>query len=112
MHSCYLRIESDKRRHIITKHERYYQKILEIYLGGVQKRCALGIADIVNDHMVVEIKDWKNYRVAMGQMMVYAHYFTDRACMIIYFGDQPSNSDEIKAICLEHNILAIDISEL
>jgi hypothetical protein len=86
--------------------------MLEKFLKGSQKACLLGQVDIVNDYLLVEIKSWSNYRDALGQIMVYSHYFPDRVKMIIYFGEQPENAAEIKNIAENNGIIALDVSEL
>lgn len=112
LHSCYQEIERQKRCFVVDKTERYYQKILEKYFRGGQKACDLGQADIVNDELLIEIKDWKNYRDALGQILMYSNYFPKRLRMIIYIGNAPPHAQTIKDICAQNDVLAVDVSEL
>ena len=51
--------------------------------------CKAGIADIVSDDLLIEIKNWKYWKQAVGQIMVYSVYFPGRAKRLHLFGVRP-----------------------
>jgi len=56
------------------KSEKFYQSILEEYLGGTHMSIdGIGTTDITTDDMHVEIKEWKEWKAALGQILAYNH---------------------------------------
>jgi hypothetical protein len=62
---------------------------LELELGGKHEVCPVGIADIVTKTQLIEIKNWKNWKQAIGQILVYAKYFPGRELRCHLFGMIP-----------------------
>lgn len=54
-----------------VRNEFYFQKILEVHLGGMHDHVACGKTDISTPLFHAEIKDWNNYKSAVGQLMCY-----------------------------------------
>lgn len=55
----------------IRKPEVYYQRILEKHLDGKHKKLDCGVTDITTDTMHAEIKEWKKWKEAVGQLLSY-----------------------------------------
>lgn len=53
------------------KNESFYQAIVEKFLGASHKRLLVGITDITTDNCHAEIKDWRHWKEAVGQVMCY-----------------------------------------
>jgi hypothetical protein len=53
------------------KNEKFYQLLLENYLGGTHKTLSCGITDITTDTCHVEIKEWPLWKEAIGQLTCY-----------------------------------------
>lgn len=53
------------------KSEKFYQMLLESYLGGTHKRLSCGITDITTDSCHAEIKEWSSWKEAVGQLTCY-----------------------------------------
>ena len=51
--------------------ESYYQKFLETLLNGSHKRLKCGITDITTDDFHAEIKNWSDWKEAIGQLICY-----------------------------------------
>ena len=116
MHKCYLERERQKTRdEAIAKganpdekiNERFYQIKLEKETGGKSLACKAGIADIVSDDLLIEIKNWKYWKQAIGQIMVYSVYFPGRVKRLHLFGVKPDQKtiDTITEVCNSLNIL-------
>jgi hypothetical protein len=53
------------------KNEKFYQLLLENYLGGTHKTLSCGITDITTDTCHAEIKEWSSWKEAIGQLTCY-----------------------------------------
>lgn len=53
------------------KYERYFQTALETLLHGYHRHLDVGITDITTDTFHGEIKNWKDWKEAIGQLMAY-----------------------------------------
>jgi hypothetical protein len=73
--------------------EHYYQRFLEKCLGATHKKTALEITDITTENEHIEIKHWKNYKAAYGQLSCYNHNDNKTLCAY-FFGDIKSNLRE------------------
>lgn len=53
------------------KPEVYYQRLLENFSNAGHKRVAAGITDITTDEYHGEIKQWRKWKEAVGQLLAY-----------------------------------------
>ena len=53
------------------KNEKFYQLLLENYLGGTHKTLSCGITDVTTDTRHAEIKEWSSWKEAVGQLTCY-----------------------------------------
>lgn len=53
------------------KNEKFYQLLVENYLGGTHKTLPCGITDVTTDDCHAEIKEWKCWKEAIGQLTCY-----------------------------------------
>lgn len=65
------------------RNENYYQRFLERKLSATHKRTKFGITDITTDTEHIEIKHWRNYKAALGQLLSYN--FKDNKNLCVYF---------------------------
>ena len=72
------------------------QKRLEKETGGKHVSCPAGIADIVTDRELIEIKRWKDWKSGLGQLFAYAVYFPNRRLRLHLFGEL--HGDGVSAI--------------
>ena len=84
-HTCYIRRTKEGK---ILK-EIDVQKRLEKELKGRSKKCKAGFVDIVTQTHIVEIKCWKRYREAIGQILVYSHFYPGKQMRLHFFGIEP-----------------------
>lgn len=68
------------------KHEVYYQRKLEALLGGGHLNTPAGEIDILTSTTLYEIKSWKGFKHAYGQLKSYAKYVPGRQLALIFFG--------------------------
>ena len=54
------------------KNEKFYQLLLENYLGGTHKTLSCGITDVTTDTCHAEIKEWSSWKEAIGQLTCYS----------------------------------------
>jgi len=55
----------------MTNLESYYQFYMEKYLGGTHKTLKVGVTDITTEKLHAELKIWKDWKNAVGQLKVY-----------------------------------------
>lgn len=89
-----LRLESLEAK----RNEIYYQKFLEKRLGATHKRTIYGITDLSTKDEHIEIKQWRDYKKALGQLLSYN--FKDNKNLCVYFfgtikDDQKTNIIEL-----------------
>lgn len=73
-----------------TRLERFYQGYLEKKFNASHRKSQFGISDIETDHLIIEIKHWKNYKNSLGQALSYSHNTTKKK-MVYFFGKKPKN---------------------
>ena len=54
------------------------QRKMEKELGGKHEVCPTGVADIITDTELIEIKNWKQWITALGQIFAYKIYFPNK----------------------------------
>jgi len=82
------------------------QTRLEIIFGGGHARCPAGIADIVTDKCLIEIKAVPHWKAAIGQLLAYRNFFGNRRTILYLFGDAPRglNWNTIRDMCDDYEI--------
>jgi hypothetical protein len=71
-----LRQENQRLRNELIKYkkhrtEEFYQVIVENWLGGTHSTNEAGVTDVTNGTTHAEIKGWKEWKYAMGQLLAY-----------------------------------------
>ena len=99
MHGCYIRNDPDVKEYNV-------QIKVERETGGKPAKCPIGFADIVSDTEIIEIKVWKRYREAIGQLLTYSVFFPNKQKRLHFFGHKPDDEtlEAINEICVKYNI--------
>lgn len=72
------------------KPEKFYQHILSHYFeAGHKKLKGVGITDVTTDTMHVEIKNWNNWTISIGQILLYNQADKKEKLQIFLFGTPP-----------------------
>lgn len=79
------------------RNEMYYQKFLEKYFSATHKKTKFGITDISTDTHHIEIKHWRQYKHALGQLLSY-NEFDNKQLSAYFYGsiNQPQKSNIIQ----------------
>lgn len=91
-----LRAEIDELREV--KKEIYYQHFLEKYFQATHKVTKYGTTDISTESHHIEIKQWKYFKQALGQLKSYNHN-DNKQLIVAFFGEY---KDKNKIIELFH----------
>lgn len=68
------------------RNEQYYQRYLEKLLSATHQKTKHGITDITTDTQIIEIKHWRNYKSALGQLLSYKDSKTNKnKSLAVYF---------------------------
>lgn len=85
--------------------ESFYQAIVEKHLNGKHKKLASGITDVTNENIHAEIKHWKYFKFALGQLQAYDDSDPKEELHAYFFGVA---TEEIKQVafdsCMKRNI--------
>jgi hypothetical protein len=85
------------------------QRAFEEWTGKGHEKCALGVTDISGGDYIIEIKGWKDWKAAVGQLLVYRTCRTACRKIIVFFGKTPSvdRVAEVFTSLSEYNIFPI-----
>jgi hypothetical protein len=73
------------------KNEGFYQQLLESHFGATHKKLACGITDITTLDMHGEIKEWKCWKEALGQLIAYQTEDQKERLCVFLFGKYPES---------------------
>lgn len=80
------------------KNENFYQLLLENFLGGTHKKLKSGITDITTDYCHAEIKQWKSFKEAIGQLTCYNIQDPKPELHLYFFGKYSAKERTIELI--------------
>lgn len=102
-HSCYIR-RNERSGKIIN--ERSVQKRLQLLFKGKSKCVPHGRIDILTHDTIIEIKVWKNWCKAIGQIIYYSQFYPNHKRLIYFFGNAPPKpkKEAILTACKRANI--------
>lgn len=103
---CYLEEKLAKCNSFYVKRsETFYQKYLEDKLGASHTKNKYGVTDIETEDTVIEIKSWKDFKGAIGQLFSYTKH-NHKQKKVYFFGETPSSQkvNEIVTLLVDHNI--------
>lgn len=103
-----LRLESLETK----RNEIYYQKYLEKKLGATHKRTIYGITDVSTKNEHIEIKHWRDYKSALGQLLSY-NFKDNKNLSVYFFGDIKDEQQKTNIIDLfkSKNIKVYEFNE-
>ncbi len=87
--------------------EIFYQRFLQKKLGASHKVTLYGTTDITTETQHIEIKKWKDYKHALGQLISYNH--KDNKEIIAAFFGEYNNKEKIIKLFNEKNIIVWDL---
>jgi len=85
------------------KQESFFQKYLEKKFNASHTKNKFGTTDIETDDAIIEIKNWKNYKSAMGQVVCY-NYGINKRKVVYFFGKKPKNIKDVINLFKSHHI--------
>lgn len=69
-----------------------YQANLQQLLGGRREvRCQAGIIDLLTDDYLIEVKHYKSWKHALGQLIAYDMYVKNRQLGLALYGSRPDS---------------------
>lgn len=69
----------------IIKEYEIRDKLKELYQGEIEVKCNYGFVDVQTENMIIEVKYAKNWKHALGQVLVYAEEFPTKKLGICLF---------------------------
>lgn len=87
------------------KEKKIQTKLQKKYDGEIEVKTKSGNIDLLTDKYLIEIKDYQNWKHAVGQLMVYSMYHTNKKKCMYLFNVENNNTKEIKKICKIYDIV-------
>jgi len=86
--------------------EKEIQNLLHKRMGGeIEVKTSTGKIDLLTDKYLIEIKNYNDWKCAIGQLIAYSYEYKNRQKIMYLFGVPQDNIlDKISAICAEYNI--------
>jgi len=95
----------------VSKEHLIRDKLALIYNGEIEVECKYGRIDIVTTDKIIELKKARNWKQALGQILIYSSEYPDKK-MCIYLFDTEELSIELSSIKIEYkkfNVHLLDI---
>ena len=95
----------------VSKEHLIRDKLAVIYNGEIEVECKYGRIDIVTSDKIIEIKKSRNWKQALGQILIYSSEYPDKM-MCIYLFDTEELSTELSSIKIQYkkfNVHLLDI---
>ncbi len=87
-------IESDIRDHLHRQ------------LGGLTEVCTpVGFIDLLTETEIIEVKNIKDWKSALGQILTYSAYYPNHRKRIHLFGETLDKLPDIESACLPFNVI-------
>lgn len=71
------------------------QRKLEKQTGGKHVMTPAGEIDLLTDTVLIEAKEWKSWKTAVGQVICYGHFYPKHMKRIHFFGPHPPEEKKI-----------------
>jgi hypothetical protein len=65
------RLRNELLKYKTKRNEEFYQVVVENWLGGSHSILGIGVTDVTTDTVHAEIKNWKEWKNALGQLTAY-----------------------------------------
>lgn len=89
--------------------ESFYQKYLETKYNASHTTNTFGTTDIETDDAIIEIKNWKNYKALLGQILSYTRG-VNKQKIAYFFGKKPGKLNDILGLMKSHDITVYHIT--
>lgn len=87
----------------ISKEKEINNKLVNTMNGIAEVKTPVGVIDIMTEDKIIEIKEIKNWKHAVGQILSYS-VFIDKTKCIYLFNDSNNELDEIIDVNLIHKV--------
>ncbi|BCS82505.1 putative KilA-N domain-containing protein [Cotonvirus japonicus] len=88
-----------------TKEKNIQLKLRKKYKGKLEVKTKSGHIDLLTNKYLIEIKNYQNWKHAIGQLMVYSIYFPKKIKCLYLFGVGSNDLGEIKKVCKKYDIV-------
>uniref|UniRef100_A0A6G6ADR0 KilA-n domain-containing protein n=1 Tax=Borely moumouvirus TaxID=2712067 RepID=A0A6G6ADR0_9VIRU len=90
---------------ICTKEKEIQLDLQKKYKGQIEVKTKSGRIDLLTDKYLIEIKDYYDWKNAVGQLMVYSTYYTEKIKCIYLFNVGTNDTKEIIKVCKKYDIV-------
>jgi hypothetical protein len=105
---CFNKLKASKQDKRFGEEKRIQKTLQENWGGDVEVITPVGRIDLLTPTAVVEIKDVRQWKSALGQILVYHNYYPSHEMILVLFGASHSSFKEIvEHHCSKFNIKTI-----
>ena len=105
---CFNKLKASKQDKRFGEEKRIQKTLQEKWGGDVEVITPVGRIDLLTHTAVVEIKDVRQWKAALGQILVYHNYYPSHEMILVFFGASHSSFKEIvEHHCSKFNIKTI-----
>lgn len=97
-------IESSK---ILQKEKEVQERLHKEYGGEIEVKTPVGFIDISNDELIIEIKEFSQWKHALGQILCYSSFYPEKRKMLYLYAAAPDCEDKVITvleICARYEI--------
>ena len=88
-----------------NKEKQIQMKLLNKYGGKTEKKVPVGYIDLLTDDYLIEIKSYKKWLHAIGQLIGYGEFYPKKQKMLYLFDVGDGELSYVKKICKKHDII-------
>ena len=105
---CFNKLKASKQDKRFGEEKRIQKTLQENWGGDVEVITPVGRIDLLTPTAVVEIKDVRQWKAALGQILVYHNYYPSHEMILVLFGASHSSFKEI----VEHHCSKFSIKTI
>jgi hypothetical protein len=102
---CFNKLKISKQKKRIKEEERIQELLQKQTRGETEVITPMGRIDLLTSTAIVEIKDVRQWKAALGQILVYHNYYPSHKMILVLFGASHSSFKEtVEYHCSKFNI--------
>lgn len=86
-------------------------QIAASWRGNTEVKCLCGYVDVVTEEAVIEVKHWRQWKHALGQVLAYGYCFPEKSKRIVLFCTAAENATAsamikgaVEPVCIKHDV--------
>lgn len=95
---------SEKKPRVMEEHE-WKMMLAKSIKGAIEVKTPVGLIDVLGDAVVYEIKHYRKWKSALGQVLAYGYFHPSKIKKLHLYGTSSNKDQEkIKTICSHYGV--------